>query len=66
MGFTIQFDFGDGAPPWYAGLFKGALGFAPTLESALIWSERETAERFLENGYGSAGTTHGRVIEVTS
>jgi hypothetical protein len=63
--FTIKFEL----PPdlggvMYAGQHKDALGFAPTLESALLWPDRETAERFLANGYGERGRHWGEVVEV--
>lgn len=59
--YAIQFDFEEGT--LYAGRHKGALGWAPTLLTALICDTEEEAQRWLENGYGAA-KQYGRVIEV--
>jgi hypothetical protein len=61
--FAIRFDFPEGEP-LYAGMHKGAFGWAPTLATALIYSDEETAQRVLENAYGSGGRRYGRVVAV--
>lgn len=64
--YAIAFEFpeSDGAPPVYAGLAGGAYGWAPTLETALIWNDPESAERVLTNGYGPAMAECGRVVAI--
>jgi len=61
--FTIRFDMPDTDTPCYAGDYKGALGFAPTLATARFWTDADVAQSFLVNGYGKVGAW-GRVIEV--
>jgi hypothetical protein len=63
MKFAIRFHFPGMDGVTYAGDYKGALGWAPTLKTAIIWTNRETAERILENGYGSMAA-YGEVVEV--
>lgn len=60
--YAIQFDF---ASDWkcYAGLHKGAFGWAPSLATALTYADRQTAENVLTNAYGKAAA-FGRVVEV--
>ena len=60
--YAIRFDFPEGQT-LYAGRHKGALGWAPTLDSALILDNRETARRYLLNGYGAA-TIYGHIIDA--
>ena len=63
--YAIEFDLGlpDGQIV-YAGETKEGLGIALHLDTALLLSNRETAERFLANGYGKTWQEQGRVIEV--
>ncbi len=61
--FTIRFDWPDGAEPSYAGIHKGAMGWAPTLATAKFWDDEESAQRWLDNGFGAA-KTYGVVIEA--
>ncbi len=63
--YAIRFT-GLTAEPIYAGMFKDALGFAPTLETALIYDDHMVAERVLLNGYGSGAAAFGDVIAVQS
>lgn len=53
MSYAIRFDFPEGDTP-YAGLHKGALGFAPTLATALLFDDADRA-RALIGGYGTLG-----------
>lgn len=58
--FTIEND-----PPFFAGMAPdGAFGWAPTLDTALIYDSREDAERVLANAYGKAHQEIGKVIEL--
>ncbi len=61
--YTIQFDFPGDTSPCYAGIHKGAAGWAPTLATARFWSDKESAQRWLENGYGATGA-YGTVIKA--
>jgi len=61
--FAIRFDF-PGADPVFAGMYKGAAGFAPTLATAKTWGKREDAVRFLTASYGSSAG-YGTVVPVT-
>ncbi len=63
MRYAIEFNFGDTVAIEYAGLHKGAMGWAPSLDTAQLYDTREEAERWLCNGYGAA-KRYGRVIEV--
>ena len=63
MRYAIRFRFPDMEGISYAGDYKGTLGFAPSLDTAIIWTERETAERILKNGYGALAA-YAEVIEV--
>lgn len=60
--FAIKFDYPEG-DTLYAGMHKGALGWAQTIATALIYDNEETARRVLENGYGSQAK-YGRVVAV--
>ncbi len=60
--YAIRFDYPEG-DTLYAGLHKGALGWAPTIKSAQLYSSEDEAERFLKNGYG-ASARYGRVVVV--
>lgn len=61
--YAIRFDYPQG-DTLYAGMHKGALGWAPTLLTALTYKDEETAQRVLDNGYGSQ-SRYGRVVLVT-
>lgn len=63
MTYAIRFDFPDLGPPYYAGMHKGGLGWAPTLKTALLYDDIDVATRMLTNGYGNLAV-HGRVIVV--
>jgi hypothetical protein len=63
--FAIRFDYPNDGPIMWAGMHKGAFGWAPTLASALIYNDRETAERVLANAYGPTSQTIASVVEVT-
>lgn len=63
--YAIKFDFPDSDVSLYAGMHKGALGWAPTLATALLFKTREEAGRNLANGYG-ASTQYGTIVEVTT
>ena len=62
--YAIRFDFPDGGAPFYAGAYKGGLGWAPTLATAFIYDDADTAARVLTNGYGKEARKWGRVIQV--
>jgi hypothetical protein len=64
MGYVIRFDFGPDQI-WYAGkTADGSLGYAFTVETALVLESAEIAERFRVNGYGGEVAKLGTVIEV--
>lgn len=62
MTYAIRFDFPEGTV--YAGLHDGALGFAPTLRTALLFDDADKARDNLVNGYGMATRLWGRVVIV--
>lgn len=62
--FAIRFDFPGDDDPIFAGLHKGALGFAPSLQTAMLYGSSDEAYRYLHNGYGEETQKWGRVIEV--
>ena len=49
--------------PFFAGMHKGAAGFAPAPESALVFTTEQDAERFLHFAYSDAIASLGRVVE---
>ncbi len=59
--FAIRFDFLDQGDSFYAGMYKGGLGWAPTVKTAMFFDTAEDAARTLENGYGSSAQ-YGSVI----
>ena len=64
MRYAIRFvDPDDPGGAFYAGDYNGAMGFAPTLKTALIYDDEETARRALENGYGTL-RRYGNVIAI--
>ena len=60
--FVIEFRLPEGNV--YAGMHKGAFGFAPTLKTACFYSDEEDAIRVLKNGYGGATAEWGYVTPV--
>lgn len=60
--FAIRFEFPEGDAV-FAGDFKGAAGFAPSLRTAHLFTEEDQAQTFLTNAYGEA-KKYGRVIAV--
>lgn len=62
--FAVRFDFPEREGPCYAGDYRGAAGFAPTLLTALLFDTAEIAGRFLRNAYGPA-REFARVVDVT-
>jgi hypothetical protein len=61
VAYAIRFDYPEGTV--YAGEYKGGLGWAPTLRTALLFPDAEVAGRMLANGYG-ASVEFGRIVEV--
>ena len=61
--YVIRFDFPEGGPPFYAGMHKGAFGWAPTTATALVYEDPEIAERVLCNAY-LVLAEHGRVVAL--
>jgi hypothetical protein len=61
--YAIRFDFPEADEPVYAGPYKGAAGFAPSLLTADLFARREQAEALLANGYGLA-REFGRVVDL--
>lgn len=49
--YAIAFRFPEGGV--FAGYYKGALGWAPTLKTALLFDNAEDAQRIIRNGYGA-------------
>lgn len=60
--YVIEFRYPEGV--MYAGLKDGALGWAPTLKTALIFGSAEEAQRMLGNGYGRSGQDFGYVVPL--
>jgi hypothetical protein len=60
--YAVRFDFPEG-DSCYAGMYKGALGWAPTLATTLLYDDEEDAQRVLVNAYGNLAR-YGRVIVV--
>lgn len=64
MRYAVRFDFPEAPEPVYAGLYRGAWGWAPTLRTAELFDDADTAARTLANGYGESTRRFGRVIAV--
>ena len=62
--YAIKFDYPEGNT-LYAGMFKDALGWAPTLATALFFPSREAAGRTLANGYGPSAA-FGTIVAVNT
>lgn len=60
--YAIQFDYPEGTV--WAGMHKGALGWAPQLATALLFDDADKAQSTLEHGYGDASRAWGRVVPV--
>lgn len=63
--YAVEFYDPDGGK-WYAGMHKDAFGFAPTLATALIYDDPDTAKRVLDNAYGNFGKQYGSVVRVAA
>lgn len=61
MTYAIEFNFPEGTA--YAGMYKDALGWAPTIASALLYDDEESALRVMENGYGNM-RRYARIVAV--
>lgn len=61
--YAIRFEFPEG-PPAFAGDYKGAAGFAPSLRTAILFEDEDAAHRILTNAYGEQTQKYGRVILV--
>lgn len=61
--YAIRFDFPERDEPLFAGEHKGALGWAPTLQTALLFDDADKAAAHLANGYGAA-KIYGRIVSV--
>jgi hypothetical protein len=64
MSYAVRFDFPESDQPLFAGLHKGAFGWAPTLATALIYDDADKAAAALENAYGENSKRFGRVVQV--
>ena len=64
MSYTIAFDFPDVDDPVFAGIAKGALGFAPSLATAVKFTTENAALKTLESGYSDGTRRYGCVVEV--
>jgi hypothetical protein len=62
--YAIRFDFPEADFPMFAGPYKGAAGFAPTLRSAWLYDDADVAARVLANSYGPNLSKFGRVFTV--
>lgn len=63
-GYVIRFRFPDAPEPMYAVDLGNAYGWGFDHDDAMSFSDRATAERVLENGYGRT-KQWGDVIEDT-
>lgn len=60
--YVIRFNFPEGTV-LYAGMHKGAFGWAPTTATALVYEDREAAARVLANAYPNIAE-HGAVVPL--
>lgn len=60
--YAIRFNFPEGEV--YAGLHKGAAGYAPTLATAMEFDNYGKAQAMLEHAYGPASRNHGEIVLV--
>lgn len=64
MTYLVRFD--EFFPePVFAGLHKGALGFAHGPEGAIHFPDKETAGRHAANGYGLTAMQHAVIVPAT-
>lgn len=61
MTYAIRFDYPEGTV--YAGLHKGAAGWAPTVATALLFDDADKARAMLTNAYGQSAEW-GKVVPV--
>lgn len=61
--YAIQFDYPEGT--CWAGLHKGAAGWAPTLATALLFDDAEKARAMMLAGYG-ASADWAKVVPVAA
>lgn len=64
MTWAIRFDL-PSHEVLYAGLHKGAWGWAHTIRTAELFDSPEAAGRVLANGYGHSAQ-YGVIVEVTT
>lgn len=63
MVYAIRFDYPEGK--MYAGKAPdGALGWAPTLKTALLFAHTDSALNTIKNGYGEESQKWAKVVEV--
>lgn len=62
MTWVVVFDYPEGR--MYAGKYKDGLGWAPQLETAIMFDEEESAVATLANGYGDESRKFGRVVAL--
>lgn len=62
MTYAIVFDFPEAT--LYAGRFKDAMGWAPTLKTAELFDTAEAANNMRLNGCGTLGAEWGKVVTV--
>jgi hypothetical protein len=62
MSYVIEFRYPEGV--MYAGLHKGALGWAPTLKTALVFNTQDEAQQMVNNGYGKAAADYAFVVPL--
>jgi hypothetical protein len=60
--YAIRFDFPEGKA--FAGMYKDAAGFAPTIATAELFNDADLARRWLENSYGDGTRPWGKVVIV--
>lgn len=61
--YAIQFDYPEGTV--WAGMHKGALGWAPQLSTALLFDDAEKARAMMIAGYG-ASAEWAKVVPVAA
>lgn len=64
MSFAVRFDFPGATTPCFAGLHKGAWGWAPTLATAELFDTIEAAQNCLDNAYTKNSRLYGRIVTV--
>lgn len=61
--YAIEFRWPEGVS-MYAGLHKGAFGWAPTLKTALLFEDAEKAQNAIRNAYGDHAAQYAHVVPV--